>query len=42
MRHEKSGAKRKLGQEKWGTKWGVKSGAIKVAQREKWGEKSEP
>ena len=46
MRHEKSGAKRKLGQEKWGKvgreKWGEKSEAIKVAQREKWGEKSEP
>ena len=44
MRHEKSGAKRKLGQEKWGDKSGAQSGATKVGHkvgREKWGEKSE-
>ena len=26
-----------MGREKWGTKWGEKSEAIKVGQREKWG-----
>ena len=34
---------RKVGQrENLGKKSGAQSGAIKVAQREKWGEKSEP